>query len=554
VDKLFQISHVKTLLLLFGAITSLLLLGLFGTFFLLLDDVQTSVAQEHRLSRAVTDGLIETKFHTVQIQQYITDSAATGDDDGVADAREHHRLALESLGLIKRLFPELKSEILHFESELELFFNVGVTMVEAYNQSRIQGNEVMKSEGGFDDHSLELQKSLAVMAEVVEAKQAVASEQVDISVKNSSITIGTLVLVIAAVMIGAGVYVYRLMMKLLGGEPVVGRSLAHKMMNGDLAFEVTLKKGDDSSLFAFLTNLKARWTDVATSLRGMSWLMINASTELGDFASRQAKNSSSQKDSTAEVAKNIVELVKNVEQISEQAAEADEQSKKTGTVAHESARYIRSAVDEVMLAANKVLSSSEKMKVLDQRAQEIAGIIVAIEGISEQTNLLALNAAIEAARAGESGRGFAVVADEVRNLAIRASDSAQSIKTMVTDMQNESQSIVKSIEESVASVQAGVDYSNKAAEAMDNIQTQSDLVVTQVEKINQALGEQRNSTHKMSKSIEHIAELTANNVTTATDVLESADRLDKIAKSVEAEVGYFKFSGDEKAEDDTTMF
>ncbi len=43
-------------------------------------------------------------------------------------------------------------------------------------------------------------------------------------------------------------------------------------------------------------------------------------------------------------------------------------------------------------------------------------------------------------------------------------------------------------------------------------------------------------------------------MTTATDVLESADRLDKIAKSVEAEVGYFKFSGDEKAEDDTTMF
>lgn len=58
---------------------------------------------------------------------------------------------------------------------------------------------------------------------------------------------------------------------------------------------------------------------------------------------------------------------------------------------------------------NTDITSDSVMK-LEDKANEIGGIVGAITKISEQTNLLALNAAIEAARAGEAGRGFAVVA------------------------------------------------------------------------------------------------------------------------------------------------
>ncbi|WP_297195340.1 methyl-accepting chemotaxis protein [uncultured Campylobacter sp.] len=68
---------------------------------------------------------------------------------------------------------------------------------------------------------------------------------------------------------------------------------------------------------------------------------------------------------------------------------------------------------------------------LNNKAQNVKGILTSISDIAVQTNLLALNAAIEAARAGEHGRSFAVVADEVRSLAEKTQDSLSDINITI---------------------------------------------------------------------------------------------------------------------------
>lgn len=106
------------------------------------------------------------------------------------------------------------------------------------------------------------------------------------------------------------------------------------------------------------------------------------------------------------------------------------------------------------------INTSDSVSTLEERAEEIGGIVSLIEDISEQTNLLALNAAIEAARAGDAGRGFAVVADEVRVLSSKTAQATSDISKLVSVIQSE----VKDAQSQM------IGLSDKAS----NLQTQSE--------------------------------------------------------------------------------
>jgi methyl-accepting chemotaxis protein len=81
---------------------------------------------------------------------------------------------------------------------------------------------------------------------------------------------------------------------------------------------------------------------------------------------------------------------------------------------------------------------SYKIRDLEQQSQEIGKMTELITEMAGQTNLLSLNAALEASRAGEQGRGFAAVADEIRKLAVKVTETAGEIQSMVETVANDS--------------------------------------------------------------------------------------------------------------------
>ena len=118
-----------------------------------LNRIAEQAEYEHRVTDQIVNNLNLTKYYTAQIQQFVTDSSATGEADGVEDAKACLGQALESLKVIEQFNDMLTGSIHDVAAHLHSLFDTGLLMVKAYNQSREAGNQVMKGNNGFDEQA-----------------------------------------------------------------------------------------------------------------------------------------------------------------------------------------------------------------------------------------------------------------------------------------------------------------------------------------------------------------------------------------------------------------
>jgi methyl-accepting chemotaxis protein len=207
--------------------------------------------------------------------------------------------------------------------------------------------------------------------------------------------------------------------------------------------------------------------------------------------------------------------------------------------AGEGENVTRDAALEIDAIVRAVASASATVAALDQRSQEIAGIVNVIREIADQTNLLALNAAIEAARAGEQGRGFAVVADEVRKLAERTSKSTADISTLISATSNEVREAVTAMQATHASAQKGTDLMSRVQTAFTEIATSTREMANQVGAISGAAGEQRMAVADAANLLEQVAATAEANRTAMEETLGMVQSLETMAGNLSASVEHF---------------
>ena len=199
----------------------------------------------------------------------------------------------------------------------------------------------------------------------------------------------------------------------------------------------------------------------------------------------------------------------------------------------------RDAALEIGAIVSSVASASATVAALDQRSQEIAGIVNVIREIADQTNLLALNAAIEAARAGEQGRGFAVVADEVRKLAERTSKSTADISILIDATSNEVCEVVHAMQATHASAQKGTDLMDRVKAAFAEIAASTREMAGQVGAISGAAGEQRQAVADAVNLLEQVAFTAEANRAAMDETLNMVRALETMAGNLSASVEHF---------------
>ncbi|GEM_PF-328875 len=161
---------------------------------------------------------------------------------------------------------------------------------------------------------------------------------------------------------------------------------------------------------------------------------------------------------------------------------------------------------------------AQSIATLEERSQEISKIVDVISGFAEQTNLLALNAAIEAARAGEAGRGFAVVAEEVRKLAEGSAQAAQQIASLINEIQQDTQMVVKNMESAQGEVQAGVEKGEIVAQSFDQI-------LQSIQKVIENIAQIASSAYILDQAQKELSRVQEENTTVTTQVAEAVEQI-----------------------------
>ncbi|MGG4451058.1 methyl-accepting chemotaxis protein [Brevibacillus porteri] len=322
----------------------------------------------------------------------------------------------------------------------------------------------------------------------------------------------------------------------------------------------TLTK-DFNQMIAGLRTVVSKINDNALSLAGSSEELAASAEQTAEAttvittAIQEVSNGAEQQlHGSEESARSVEEMAVGIQKVAESAYTVSVSSTEASEEAIQGNTSIREAIEQMDSIKEAVDTSTNVIKFLGERSEEIVKIVDVITGIASQTNLLALNAAIEAARAGENGRGFAVVADEVRKLAEQSEESAKQIAHLVHEIQNNTNHAVGTMSKVNQNVQSGISVVHEAGESFQKIVNKIQHVTDQIQEVSALAEEMSASSEEISATVsefERISKETAGNsqlvaasseeqLATMEEISASTQSLNMLAQELQEITGTFK--------------
>ncbi|CAG9622917.1 methyl-accepting chemotaxis protein [Sutcliffiella rhizosphaerae] len=299
----------------------------------------------------------------------------------------------------------------------------------------------------------------------------------------------------------------------------------NEMRNGNLDIELPTREDELGKINEAFNEMAFELKSMIIKIKATSDTVLQSS-ELVTNVTEQSKDHSekinesikqmttgiqTQELSVTESAGAIEQIASEINSISLSSQDVTVVARRMEEYALEGLDSISGVVNQMGIINDTVQKSSEIIKTLKERSDEITSILEVITGISNQTNLLALNAAIEAARAGENGKGFAVVAQEVRKLAEESSKSTDKISKIIEEIQQETNNAVSSMEIGTVEAAKGTEVAQTTGELFFSIKQVTDQISNKIEGVSAASQEISAGTEEVTAAVKDLTAIAHNN-------------------------------------------
>ncbi|WP_062665800.1 methyl-accepting chemotaxis protein [Grimontia celer] len=319
---------------------------------------------------------------------------------------------------------------------------------------------------------------------------------------------------------------------------------AQRIARGELSRdEIEDKSGDElASLAASINVMQRSLVDLIGSINTVTEEVHVSTKALGAIGQEVVSGSSMQADKATLIATASEELSLTISEVAHQGTSTFDEAKRAENSAQEGRQVIDGMVNSIQQVSMQMQDMSISVQELGNHSEEVGSVIKVIQGVAEQTNLLALNAAIEAARAGEFGRGFAVVADEVRALAERTTQATQEVSSIIEAIQAGTQDAVSRTQDNCQLVEIGVQQSENAVRALEDIVAGASSVQNMVSSIATAAEEQTAVTREIASDITSISDVSAQSLARAEEIADRITSLDNKVEELNVLIGKFRVS------------
>lgn len=451
--------------------------------------------------------LQELRYHSAQVQQFLTDASLTGDAESIQEAKSHQ----DAMTALLPTLPDI--DLSDIKTLLVSQLDVGQKMVQAYANDKSEGDRLMKKpDTGFDAVSSRIQTSIDAALKIQNEKMETQelSSSVSMARENTiQLFSSALLLVISLVSFGlVSIKVNRPLLQL--------KTKLHDLTTGkkDLRFRLPVNGSDEFSTIASDFNQFLNELDhIVSTVQNVSVRTGHQMSSLMSLSKETMDDMSQVQMSSDSLATATQEMSATIHEIAGITDTAKKETEETQRHANNGQAEVTSAVILIQNVASEIEKAVSSINDLEQQSTQIGEILNVIKTISEQTNLLALNAAIEAARAGEAGRGFAVVADEVRHLATRTQQATVEIRQRIELLQQGTSNSVETMNNTAQISGQAVQQAEAAGERLNDIVLAVGRIADMNVQIATAAEEQSYVAQETAQNVEQIAAV----IRTATD-------------------------------------